>query len=261
MSTKQCHRVRCFRSVKTINPCPFKLLQGSLNVVCQRRVHKKTKPKKKRKRGKRAGRRKQRKINVVCNHPNGKKSIGNVPNCANLDNSVKIKINGNKKMTEPLKLAFMNAQSVCNDKTTLINDLVTDSKIDFLLITESWLKPVGSERDIKALTPPGFKLISFPRPTRGGGVCLIHRDSMTFKCVPLPRFKSFEGYEFRIQLPSHSIVFVGIYRPPPSTKNKLTMFMEEFPDLLDSYASKKQQVVFLGDVNFHYDSTTDNYVK
>ena len=122
----------------------------------------------------------------------------------------------------------MNAQSVCNDKTTLINDLITDSKIDFLLITESRLKPVGSERDIKALTPPGFKLISFPRPTRGGGVCLIHRDSMTFKCVPLPRFKSFEGYEFRIQLPSRSIVFVGIYRPPPSTKKKLTipMFMD-----------------------------------
>ena len=194
-----------------------------------------TKPKKKRKRGKRAGRRKQRKINVVWNHLNGKKSIGNVPNCANLDNLVKIKINRNKKMTEPLKLAFMNAQSICNDKTTLINDLITDSKIDFLLITESWLKPVGSERDIKALTPPGFKLISFPRPSRGGGVCLIYRGSMTFKCVPLLRFKSFEGYEFRIQLPSRSIVFVGIHRPPPSTKNKLTipMFMEEFPDLLD----------------------------
>ena len=86
---------------------------------------------------------------------------------------------------------------------------------------------------------------------------------MTFKYVPLPRFKSFEGYEFRIQLPSRSIVFVWIYRPPPSTKNKLTfpMFMEEFPDLIDSYASEKQQVVFLGDINFHYDSTTDNYVK
>ena len=37
--------------------------------------------------------------------------------------------------------------------------------------------------------------------------------------------------------------------------------MEEFPDLLDCYASEKQQVVFLGDINFHYDSTTDNYVK
>ena len=58
-------------------------------------------------------------------------------------------------------------------------------------------------------------------------------------------------------------MFVGIYRPPPSTKNKLTipMFMEDFPDLLDSYASEKQQVVFLGNINFHYDSTTDNYVK
>ncbi|GFR76999.1 hypothetical protein ElyMa_005813900 [Elysia marginata] len=56
---------------------------------------------------------------------------------------------------------------------------------------------------------------------------------------------------------------IAIYRPPPSKKIKFTtaVFLDEFEDLIDSYVTDQQQIILLGDINFHYDSTTDNYVK
>ena len=50
-------------------------------------------------------------------------------------------------------------------------------------------------------------------------------------------FTAFEICEVRISLDSHTVVFLSVYRPPPSRKNKLTnaMFLEQFTDLLESY--------------------------
>ncbi|GFR84543.1 ATP-dependent DNA helicase [Elysia marginata] len=84
------------------------------------------------------------------------------------------------------------------------------------------------------------------------------RNFLTFKNNSLTKFKSFEGYELRLR----SIKLIAIYRPPPSKKNKFTtaVFLDEFEDLIDSYVTE-QQIILLGDTTFHYDSTTDNYVK
>ena len=50
-----------------------------------------------------------------------------------------------------------------------------------------------------------------------------------------------------------------MYRPPPSDKNKFTVnkFIDEFGDLLLSFASDSTPVVFLGDFNFHLDNGSD----
>ncbi|GFS16373.1 ATP-dependent DNA helicase [Elysia marginata] len=133
-----------------------------------------------------------------------------------------------------------------------------------MIITESWLKSIGDDAKIEELTPSGYKSSSFPRLTGiGGGVLPVHRNFLTFINTPLTKFKSFEGYELRLQHPTRSIKLIAIYRPPPSKKNKFTtaVFLDEFEDLIDSYLTDQQQIILLGDINFHYDSTTDNYVK
>ena len=50
-------------------------------------------------------------------------------------------------------------------------------------------------------------------------------------------------------------MFLCVYHPPPSRKNKLSnkMFLAEFPDLLESYILCDRLFV-LGDINFHFDS-------
>ena len=49
---------------------------------------------------------------------------------------------------------------------------------------------------------------------------------------------------------------MGVYRPLPSRKNKLTdaMFHEEFPDLLDVSNNLTGKCITLGDMSVHFDS-------
>ena len=60
-----------------------------------------------------------------------------------------------------------------------------------------------------------------------------------------------------------SLVFVCLYRPPPSKRNKLTnsKFLEEFPELLSQYADSRRNVLYLGDSNFHYNDSSDIQVS
>ena len=68
-------------------------------------------------------------------------------------------------------------------------------------------------------------------------------------------FTAFEMCEVRISLDSHTVVFLGLYRPLPSRKNKLTnaVFWEQFSHLLKSYAACGRLFVE-GDLNVHFDN-------
>ena len=59
-----------------------------------------------------------------------------------------------------------------------------------------------------------------------------------------------------------SLVFVCLYRPPPSKRNKLTnsKFLEEFPELLSQYADSSRDAN-LGDFNFHDNDSSDGQVS
>ena len=54
------------------------------------------------------------------------------------------------------------------------------------------------------------------------------------------------------------VVFLSVYRPLPSRKNKLTnaMFLEQFTDLLESYVACDRLFV-VGDLNVHFDNPSD----
>ena len=53
----------------------------------------------------------------------------------------------------------------------------------------------------------------------------------------------------------------GIYRPPPSVKNKLTVnqFLSEFQDFLIEKTLLPSQAIFAGDFNFHVDDVNNNF--
>ena len=71
-------------------------------------------------------------------------------------------------------------------------------------------------------------------------------------------FTAFVICEVRISLDSHTVVFLSVYRPPPSWKNTLlnTMFFEQFTDLLESYVAC-DRLFLVGDLNVHFDSPSD----
>ena len=71
-----------------------------------------------------------------------------------------------------------------------------------------------------ALTPPGFCLKSLPRKSgAGGGLAVLYRNSLTKNIAVYTRnfvFTAFEICEVRISLDSYTVVFLSVYRPPPS---------------------------------------------
>ena len=111
--------------------------------------------------------------------------------------------------------------------------------VDLVLPYETWFRPEGDASDCVALTPPGFCLRSFPRMSgAGGGLAVLYRNSLTKNIAVSTRdfvFTAFEICEVRISLDGYTVVFLSVYRPPPSRKNKLTnaMFLEQLTDLLE----------------------------
>ena len=215
-------------------------------------------------RGKRGGSRKQRKIAVVTGLRND--PIHSTPSPRNSVSSHLISIDTRQIYQETsgtLKVMSLNAQSV-KEKTIIVNDLILEQNADLIIITETWLLSTGHEVIIQNLTPHGFKTFSSPRLTgRGGGICVIYRDSMNISVNIIKDFRSFECMEVICDHTTHKTTYVCIYRPPPNKKNNLTkpMFISDFADLLDQYVCKQGQHIFLGDINLHYDNLTDGYVK
>ena len=156
-----------------------------------------------------------------------------------------------------IKVLYFNSQS-CLQKASGIHEMILDDGIDILLMTETWLYAQGDEAEI---TPRCYVLRSFPRTgSRGGGIALIvldpFCDSTSFKRLS---FQSFEAVELHISGRNLSVSVVCLYRPPPSRKHELSsqLFLQEFPEFLTQFAGSHNDLVLLGDFNFHYDDFAD----
>ena len=154
-------------------------------------------------------------------------------------------------------MCLLNVRSVKN-KAPLILDHIVEEGIDIMAITETWLRP-GSRDDviIGDITPSGYTMLHEPRNTgRGGGVGAIMRDTITAKVEPLnTTYTTFECIKIKAITSSLTYRFITIYRPPPSSKNKLTTndFFEEFDNFLCEIILTKGKLIIMGDVNFHLD--------
>ena len=214
--------------------------------------------KKKFKRGSRGGRRKQQKIKIISNV-----FSSNVPSPHRHsvpNNLILIDTNPDPidKSTR-FKVLLLNAQST-RRKAHLLNDLVKESNSDIAFLTESWLSPIGDEPTFNHLTPEGYTSISFPRDhRRGGGIFITYRRSLNIAAHKLNNYNTFESCECHVQLGNKPIIFICVYRPPRSKKNKFSSneFFSEFQSLIDYFNMKKIRPIVIGDFNFHYDIPTD----
>ncbi|PIK49357.1 hypothetical protein BSL78_13780 [Apostichopus japonicus] len=158
----------------------------------------------------------------------------------------------------PLKLCLINPCSVCN-KATELCDFTMDNALDACVITETWLK--GDERDeviLAELKPPGYHVKHVPRKGRGGGIAVMHRDSILSVPNTSNSYQSFECLECVMQT-TPPVRLVTIYRPPPSKTNgnSFRTFMEEITAYFELLVISTGILLVLGDFNLHIDKPAD----
>ena len=152
-----------------------------------------------------------------------------------------------------------NARSAVS-KALEVNDMIVERDLDVLCLTETWLREEGDDVSIGEMTPPGFSFLHRPRVSgRGGGVALIFRQHLNVRLCKHRSFSSFENIEVCITRGKQTIRLGCVYRPPPSAGNKLTTcdFIDEFGMFLSDDSIPAENVLVVGDFNFHMDKPND----
>ncbi|KAK5851193.1 hypothetical protein PBY51_002007 [Eleginops maclovinus] len=152
-----------------------------------------------------------------------------------------------------VRMALINTRSVVN-KTFILNDFFTSHSLDFLLLTETWLKP-GENSAFSELLPPSCSFFSSPRVSgRGGRLAAVFNDSFKCRLLPTGPYSSFELQLFVVEFASPVLCAV-VYRPPKYNKG----FIQEFSEFLADTLPKYDKLLICGDFNVHVCCPSDKF--
>jgi len=167
-------------------------------------------------------------------------------------------------MSSVFNVCTLNIRSLLNPlKFTAISDLAETRNIDLFALTETWITPSATSAELFNATPPGFTLISCPRPAStiltkshilGGGTAFLIREPATLLSTPTHSFKSFEMSSVTLKLLSSSLTVFNVYRPPPATTKtrkpvSFSDFLSDLHTLLSLAATIPHEFLITGDFN------------
>ena len=155
-----------------------------------------------------------------------------------------------------LHVGLINPRSV-NNKGEAIHDLIVDNRLDICAITETWLHE-NAAVSVGNITPIGYSTCHIPRQSRGGGVAVVHRQSLPAKTVSNNKYTSFEYIETCVSGTSDLLRVIVLYHP---TGTFSPTFIEEFTDFLDRHVLTPGKLLLLGDFNFHVEDPSDTHAQ
>lgn len=159
-----------------------------------------------------------------------------------------------------IQQGFVNARSIVN-KGPLLQDMITSHNLDILAVCETWI--VDDDPAVIKLdaVPAGYSVAHLPRMsatvrTRGGGLCIIHRDSITVKSHPLQQSLIYPSFECQLstlhvggsKLAADDVIIAVIYRPPSTS---VASFVDDLSDLLVKVGDfiAADRLIMCGDFN------------
>ena len=152
--------------------------------------------------------------------------------------------------TSPLlNVGLMNARSAVH-KAALIHDVVTDHRLDLAVITETWIPSDAPDVVKLDISPKGYHVLHQFRGTsadgRGGGIAVVHRQTVDLSVANLGKYSAFESLCVRINSSPFPIIVACIYRPPGAVT---TTFCDQLSELLDQLMLSGLRYVVCGDLN------------
>ena len=155
------------------------------------------------------------------------------------------------------KIGTINAQSIRNKDTFLIQEIITHS-IDVILITETWLSHTPQDTTWlhqSDLLQSGYAISTHNRPSRGGGIVPLYKDSMKIRKIEAQHLCTIEYVIWQVSIRNKTINILGIYHPPPKQHLTNTTFLDELTELLTTRLPNMENAIILGDFNMHIEDT------
>lgn len=143
----------------------------------------------------------------------------------------------------------LNVRSIIS-KTDELDKLLSDSNLDFLCLSETWLTP-NSPDSVYAIS--GYNVFRKDRQTgRGGGLLLYIKE-----CLRSTRYElavNFECMAVSVSLSENmSFIIICLYRPPSSNN----CFYDEFKALVSHFEKTGKEFMIVGDFNINWSSKSD----
>ena len=95
------------------------------------------------------------------------------------------------------------------------------------------------------------------RPSRGGGIALLYKDSMKVKKIEAQHLHTMEYAIWQVSLKNKTIEILGIYHPPPKQDQTNTIFLDEITKLLTLKLPNMENAIILGDLKMHIEDPND----
>jgi exonuclease III len=111
-----------------------------------------------------------------------------------------------------LVLGSFNSRSAVN-KAANIHDIISENNIDVLALQETWVTSDAPPAIKDDIAPPGFLIQHVHRPTRSGGLAIIHREHLKFRPIDLkwvPTTFEVQILQFHLANP---LIIANIYQP------------------------------------------------
>ncbi|XP_030264935.1 uncharacterized protein LOC115576546 [Sparus aurata] len=174
--------------------------------------------------------------------------------------STKRPVTGNcSSELKTLKFGFINIRSL-STKALLINNLITEHKLDMIGLCETWLKP-NTFLPLNEASPLDYNYAHVARASKqGGGVALIYKSILSLSSNQDIKFTSFEALVLKPSSSnSNSLVqgtgfhLVVLYRPP----GPYSQFLEEFGEFIADLVTRSDKILIIGDFNIHLNKPSD----
>ena len=154
---------------------------------------------------------------------------------------------------------MINAHSIKNKGTFHAQEISTNN-LDLTLLMETWLNDTPQDTvwlHQSDLIQSGYAISTHNRPSRGGGIALLYKDSMMVKKIEAQHLHTIEYAIWQVSLKNKTIEILGIYHPPPKQDQRNTIFLDEITELLTSKLPNMENTIILGDFNMHIEDPND----